>query len=394
MQWPPGHVDSHMKANLRRIGLWILWLAMATLALAVLFIVATPQGRTGFHTALFVSQMLDLPVKPQSWFTDEPLRQKVRYSASDDALVADVYRPPDGRPRAAALLSVGASPHGLDDPNIVMLGDALARAGYVAMLHWSPEMGLRSNMDPSEPGRLVEAFLYMEGLEYVDPDRVGIGGFCVGASLALVAAADPAIRERVNFVNAFGPYFDAEALMLQAVSRTVEYNGESAPWQPHSRTMQFLATELIENLDSASDARILTHHYLDKEEPTPAGRETLTPQGRIAARLLDGVRPDEARELYEMLPAAFHEDLARISPSTYVEDLRARLLILHTRDDEYVPVAESRRLLDATGDRLEARYTEFIGFNHLLPDEDNMLTRLREAFVMYRHMYSILRIAA
>ena len=75
-----------MKANLRRIGLWILWLAMATLALAVLFIVATPQGRTGFHTALFVSQMLDLPVKPQSWFTDEPLRQKVCHSASDDAL--------------------------------------------------------------------------------------------------------------------------------------------------------------------------------------------------------------------------------------------------------------------------------------------------------------------
>ena len=293
-----------MKGALRKIGLWILWLSMATLALAVLFIVATPQGRTGFHTAMFVSQVLDLPVRPQSWFTNEPMRQEVRYSVSDDALVADVYRPPGDGPRAAVLLSVGASPHGLDDPAIVMLGDALARAGYVAMLHWSPEMGLRSNLDPSEPDKLVEAFLYMEGLDYVDSERVGIGGFCVGASLALVAAADPAIREHVGFVNAFGPFYDAETLMLQAVPRTVEYNGERAPWQPHKRTLQFLATEMIENLDSTSDVRIMTHHYLDQEEPTRANQETLTPQGRIAARLLDGVRPDEARPLYEMLPCA------------------------------------------------------------------------------------------
>ena len=249
-------------------------------------------------------------------------------------------------------------------------------------------------MDSSEPGRLVEAFLYMEGLDYVDPERVGRGGFCVGASLALVAAADPAIRERVDFVNAFGPFFDAEALTLQAVSRTVEYNGERSPWQPHRRTLQFLATELIEKLDSASDVRIMKHHYLDQEEPTPADPETLTPQGRIAARFLDGVQPDEARTLYEMLPTAFGEDLSRISPSTYVDGLRARLLILHTRDDQYVPAAESRRLLDATRDRLEVRYTEFIGFDHLLPDEDNVIMRLREAFVLYRHMYSILRVAA
>ena len=367
---------------------------MATISLAALFVIATPQGRTAFHTALFVSQMLDLPVKPQSWFTDEPLRSQARYSMKDETLVADVYRLPDGKPRAAALLSIGATPHGLDDPAIVMLGEALARAGYVAMLHWSPDMGLRSNMDPSEADRLVEAFLYMEGLEYVDPERVGIGGFCVGASLALVAAADPTIRERVDFVNAFGPFFDAEALMLQAVSRTVEYNGESAPWQPHRRTMEFLTTELIENLDSASDARILTRHYLDQEEPTPAGRERLTPQGRISARLLDGVRPDEARELYETLPAAFHEDLSRISPSTYVEGLHARLLVLHTRDDEYVPFAESRRLLDATEGRLDVRYTEFIGFDHLLPDEDNIFARVEQAYKLYMHMYSILHIAS
>ena len=176
--------SSYIGRILRRIGLWTLGISLAIISLAVLFVIATPQGRAGFQTVLFVSQMLDLPVKPQTWFTGEPLRRQVQYSTKDETLVADVYRLPDGKPRAAALLSVGATPHGLDDPAIVMLGDALARAGYVAMLHWSPSMGLRSNFDPSEPERMVEAFVYLEGLDYVDRERVGIGGFCVGASLA------------------------------------------------------------------------------------------------------------------------------------------------------------------------------------------------------------------
>ena len=386
-------VSALMKRALPRAGLWMLRCSVVTLALLILFILATPQGRTGFNTVLFVLQVLDLPIKPQSWVTDEPLRYQVEHGL-DGTHVAEVYRPPGDGTRAAVLLSVGATPEGLDDPGLVLLGDALARAGYVTMLHWSPAMGLESNMDPSEVAALVEAFLYLEGLEYVDPERVGIGGFCVGASLALVAAADPRIRDRVDFVNAFGPFYDAGALLRQAVSRTVVYDGEMTPWQPEPRTLQFLATEMIENVDDPSDMQILTLHYLGDQPSRPIEADRLSPQGKVVAHLLDEVQPHEAETLYEMLPPALHEDLAMISPSTYVHDLRARLLVMHDRHDEYVPAAESRRLLEATRDRLDVYYTEFIGFDHLLPDEDGILLQVREAYVMYRHMYYILRIVA
>ena len=53
----------------------------------------------------------------------------------------------------------------------------------------------------------------------MDWERVGLGGFCTGASLTLVAASDPRISDRVHFVNAFGPFFDAELLLLQVASR-------------------------------------------------------------------------------------------------------------------------------------------------------------------------------
>ena len=60
-----------------RVGLWMLRCTAVTLVLLLLFILATPQGRTGFNTVLFVMQVLDLPIKPQSWVTAEPLRHRV-----------------------------------------------------------------------------------------------------------------------------------------------------------------------------------------------------------------------------------------------------------------------------------------------------------------------------
>ena len=67
----------------------------------------------------------------------------------------------------------------------------------------------------------MHAFQYLKSREYVDSNRVGMGGFCVGASFALVAAADPRIRRDVVFVNAFGPYFKR--------GRPVEAGGEPVP---------------------------------------------------------------------------------------------------------------------------------------------------------------------
>ena len=134
----------------------------------------------------------------------------------------------------------------------------------------------------------------------------------------------------------------------------------------------------------------------------------LSPSGSAVVRLLNGVEPHEAEILYSTLPSSFHEDLASIStlpssfhedlasisPSTHVGGLRARLLVMHDRYDQVVPSAESRRLVKATQDRLDVRYTEFVSFDHLLPGAGGAFTRLGQAVRLYRHMYDIIRIAA
>lgn len=378
---------------IRKGASWLFQALVVLGALLTLFIALTPQGRTGFHTALFVSQVLALPVKPQTWFTDEPLRHEVHYQSSDGSTVADVYRPADEKPRAAVVLFLGANAAGRDDPDVINLGNALARAGYVTMFHWSPTMALQANIEPAETGNLVWAFQYLTEREYVDPDRAGLGGFCVGASFALVASADPRIRDDVYFVNAFGPYFDVRELLLQASSRSVIYDGERTPWEPDSLTMRVLANELIETLDDPFDVDALTRRYMHNQALSQEEMDSLSQQGRTVAALLDGTTPEQAEILFGELPEDFRRDMTGISPSAHVGDINARLLVLHDRHDRLVPAAESRRLLAATEDRGDVRYTEVLSFEHVRPSGGGIGALLGEAFRLYRHMYDIIRIA-
>ncbi len=377
----------------RKGASWLLQGIVVVVALFVLFVAVIPQGKAGFNTVLFVTQVLDLSIKPQTWFTDDPLRHEVHYPSYDGTTVADVYRPNDNRRHAAVVLFLGANAAGRDDPDVVNLGNALARAGYVVMFHWSPTMALRANIEPAETGNLVWAFQYLSEREYVDMDRVGLGGFCVGASFALVASADPRIQDKVHFVNAFGPYYDARTLLLQAASRSVVYDGERTPWDPDKLTKRVLANELIETLESSEDANALTRRYMNGEALTAEELESLSPSAVTIMRLLDGTTPEEAEALYETLPMSFRDDLAGISPSSHVDGIQAKLLIMHDRNDRLVPAAESRRLLEATEGRGDVRYTEVLAFEHVRPSGGGIGDLLAEAGRLYRHMYSIIRIA-
>ncbi|PKB70614.1 MAG: hypothetical protein BZY87_08740 [SAR202 cluster bacterium Io17-Chloro-G6] len=383
-----------MRAVLRRsvlVRVGRVLLAMALLAAAlIIFFTATPQGKAAFRAALFVAQILDVPIKPQPWFTGDPVRHEVTYRQDIGTGVADIYRIPDGKRRAAVLLFLGANAAGRDDEDVVNLGEALARSGFVTMIYWSPTMALQNNIDPAEIDNLVQAFQFLEQQQWVEADRVGIGGFCVGASFSLVAAADPRISDRVQFVNAFGPYFDAKDLLIQVSSRSRLDRGERTPWEPDPLTLKVFANELIEALDDPADKELLTKVYITGEL---VDLSTLTSAGQTVARLIGGAPPpEEAAELYVTLPKDFRDAMDRISPSRYVNDLQAKLLILHDRDDRLVPSAESRRLAAAMEERGDVRYTELLSFDHVRPTSGTGIWRgIKEGFKLYGHMYKVMR---
>lgn len=375
----------------RRLFLGLLGLA----AVLAIFFTLIPQGRAGFHTALFVFQVLDAGIKPQAWFTKDPVRREVSYPQAAGTGVADVYRIPDEEDRAAVLIFLGANAAGRDDKDVVNLGNSLARAGFVVMFHWSPTMALRSNIDPIEIDNLVWAFQYLRAQEFVDQDRLGMGGFCVGASFALVAAADPRIRDDVVFLNAFGPYFDARDLLLQMASRSRIYQGNSEPWDPDRLTFRVFANELIETLDDPRGQKILSRMFMEGQDVTEDELSDLPPEAQRVRQLLEGTTLEEAEGLYQELPAEFRASMNYISPSAHIGDLKARVMILHDRNDRLVPSVESRRLADALEERGNFRYTEVLAFEHVRPASGGGLWLLvKEGVKLYRHMYGIIREAA
>ena len=97
----------------------------------------------------------------------------------------------------------------------------------------------------------------------------------------------------------------------------------------------------------------------------------------------------------DQLPEEFQENLRNISPSENLGDLKAKMLIMHDAEDNNVPSEESRRLMAALKERGDARYTEFVFFQHMDPARAvNPLTWTRDVSKLFFHLYNISRIAS
>ena len=325
-----------------------------------------------FHTVAFAGEMLPGPLKVQRWLTPEPQRMTTTFLRPDGtADEAEVFVVPGGKQRAAVLIFLGATVHGTNDPEAVKLGWALARTGFAVMFYWSETMGQEARLDAGDIPNVVAAFEHLARQEYVDPERVGLAGFSVGASFALAAAADPRIAHDIAFVNSFGGYYDLAGLIAQIAAGRALDGATETPWEVDELTKKVFTNTLL--AEPSSDA---------------------------LNALLEGVGSiGEARRLYVQLPASFRSDVAAISPSQYVGHWSGGTVIrvMHDRGDAIIPVEESRRLVAALRQEqpdLKLYYTETDIFRHVIPDADTeWKPLLGGAWQVCRHMYHIIRVA-
>ena len=360
---------------LRFLGRFSYRLYIFALVVAVVIVAALALFRpltTAIHTAAFAAQVLPSPFKPQPWLASEPEHVAAEFPRYDGSTgTGDIYVIPDGKRRAGLVVFLGANAAGADDPDVVNLGRALARAGFAVMYYWSPTMGERAQVDAGEIANIVAAFDHLRRQEFVDPDRVGLAGFSVGASFALVAAADPRIADDIAFVNAFGGYYDTTDLMVQiAAGRAIE-NGGDIPWEVDRLTRQ-----VYDNM-------------LTPEAESPAARALLDETMSIS----------EARARYAELPEAFRAEVDSISPSHHIDlwSSNTVMRVMHDRGDPLIPVGESRRMVRALQQQradVPVYYTETDIFRHVRPDaETDLKSMLAGAFQLYRHMYHIVAVA-
>jgi acetyl esterase/lipase len=371
--------------------LWPLLAALAVLGALMAGLFGTHYGRLAFTSAAFLPDlMVDLPVRPVTWFTSDPVRERVTLHYADGkTMPADLYRPPHGR-HGAIIFVMGAPPLEPDDSRLVRLADSAARAGYDMFIPFSPDLE-REFIAREEPEAYVAAFQYLQQQDFVDPDRIGFIGVSVGGSLALIAASDPRISADVDFFVSFGAYYDALDTLVAVTTHTISYGGQEETWDPTYHTEEVMAKQLIDRLDDSGDRDLLWRVFVDEENVSSADLASLTPAGRDAYDFLSNRDPARVPELLERLPPAFLDDMRALSPSLRLDHISGDVFILHDRSDHFIPYVESRRLRDRLEGHTDLHYTELTIFEHVEPSsEKGALALFLDGSRLYFRLYQLL----
>jgi hypothetical protein len=322
-----------------------------------------PLRAMGKAVVFFLKVFPMLPSGPIDWVTKPPIVQRVRYPTRTGQAEGDLYRPPTAGPHPGIVVCLGVVPFGVDHPQVPILGNALARAGFAALLYWSPAMR-DFRIDPEDIENLPLAYHWLIEQPYIDPARSGLLGTCVGGSFALMAAASPLIRDHVGFVGAYAPFSSMSTFARDIASATRTGEGGREPWRVDQLTRKVFVHSLTAWLEPPEAER------LQEAFSTEGGRldaTGLSTDGQAIHALLSAPDAPEAERALHCLPPIMQERLAVLSPMNYLNDVHAPLVVLlHDRGDQVIPVGESRRLYSALGGCTGIHYTE-MQFQHLDP---------------------------
>jgi hypothetical protein len=318
-----------------------------------------PPARVAVQALLLLPAVFPSPpVDPLGWLTPPPARTEEDLAYPGGTINARIFHPGGGGQHGGVMLLLGVGELPREDLG-VRFAEALARLGLVTMLPESSGL-LADHVNSAEVDGLASSYQLLLAQSDVDPARTGVIGLSAAGGLAIVAAARPAMRDRLRLVTSLGGYDDARSLLLDVGSRSMDVDGQIVSWSPEERTLEVIRQAL---LDAGSDP-----------DPFYSGLSRGEAQARIAA-----------------LPEAVQQHLAEISPSAHLDEVRAHLYLLHDRDDTFIPFTESRALARAAPPGLVQRYTEFAIFAHVIPDRPvPWQTFLPDLWSLYWDVHAVL----
>jgi pimeloyl-ACP methyl ester carboxylesterase len=388
----------------RRLRRIVVGLLVVLLVLAALYVVVRPF-RVAVLTLALVPELLEGTPRPLSLITPDPVRIETTYG-SDRIDRMDVYvpgtAPADFGPQdryPALMLILGVSPLPLEDERVVAAATAFSRLGFVVGVPASSEM-VERRLRPDEPAHLAEAFETIAGRTDVDPARIGLVAFSAGGGVALLAAAEPRIADRILFVNAFGSYGDLPDLLVEFSTRRVIVDGEERRWQPATLTREVFLQIILDSIED-DDAREAVRArvepiILGDEGPTEASwdaafAETLdgAPDAQAIYRMVTTPDRAVAREALEDLPPERLDELDALSPNRHVDRVRTAVHLMHDTDDDLIPFSQLGPLVAAVPDDRLEQVSTFSFFDHVTPGGLDPAA-LGELWGLYRHILEVL----
>lgn len=338
------------------------------LVLAAIVLATAP--RTG---RLVEAHLLALDLLRPGW---RPTLEAASREARAGSPGGDLYRPL-GRVRGGIVLVPGLSRAGKDHPAFQRMASSLARAGFLVL---APDLpGLRAfHVSEADVERIVRA---VQALAREAPPPIGVFGFSFGAGPALLAAADPRVRDTVAFAGSFAGYWDLASVISFTTTGWFEEEGQ---WQWASqqsgnrwKLLAALAPYASSPGERARLQRLADRKLMDTDADLRGERWRLRGEGWRFLAVVENRQRDRVPGLLASLSPRVRARLWRLSPARSIQALRARLYVVHGRDDDSIPYTESVKLARAAPNL--GRLVIFDAFTHALPSERGWLTPVRQA---------------
>lgn len=280
--------------------------------------------------------------------TDAPVRSTGFVPMPGESLAVDTYVDRNGY-RGHLILVPGFSPAGKDDGRLMALAKTFARAGFA--VHVPDLPGSRSLMVSEVDVEGLIATIEARAGDADDDTPVGIAAVSYAAGPAVVAAIDPRVADRVDYVVALGGYHDAESVITYLTTGAYRQTGET-DWQYGAGNLRagwvFMAANAARWHDPAEGELLQEAARLRAEDPDIDLSNLRAYLGSDAVALMDLFEnrdPDRSGALLRALPPSILTSLTALSPSRHdLESLGGKLILVHGLDDQIVPFTESLNL--------------------------------------------------
>lgn len=277
---------------------------------------------------------------------DEVAETTLAIPGRSGTIRARLYRRADLERGRGIVVAHGVHYRGIDERRLVPFARQLARAGRVVL---TPELSELADYRLTRHGvNVIEdaTFFLSERRELVSDRQVGLMGFSFAGGLALVAAGEKRLRNRVEYVTSVGGHHDLRRVLRFLLTDHIDTPSGPRTSPAHEYGLVVLIYGHLEHFVDASDRAAVAdafRHWLHEERPLArkAAARIATPQGKALFERLERSRLRELAPELERVLAARAGEFAALSPRGRLSSLGVPVYLLHGSRDSVIPASES-----------------------------------------------------
>ena len=268
----------------------------------------------------------------------------------EDTIVRIFYS--NNKSDQSIIIFPGASPYAEKHPGVMMLGNALCKAGYTVYLPQIPDL---KNLDINQSNIEWFAHCYKELVDnhVKSKHNVMIVGLSFGGAALLKASQDSRMQNpKPKSILSYGTYYSMDSALNFFITGKITLDNKTYNIKPHEWGIIVMFYNFLDTIETKYNStkikNILKNRIKDNFELVEQEIKTLNnKEADFVNNIINGNINDEIATLAKNIIQANKELLKNLSPINWAKDITNKVFILHGANDSMVPFTESHFLNDA-----------------------------------------------